>query len=121
MISPRRWVSSSDSAAGTISLVTSPCRLVSSSTISKLRAIDLGVSTMIVVSGTFRVSWNSLSPCGVADGALALAEVGGQFQAGLIHTWSAIHCPSNAAAIPSTTVTTMLVPAAHAWRSSPSR
>lgn len=46
----------SDTAAGTISLVTSPCQFVSSSTMSKLRAIAWGVSTMIVVTGTLRTS-----------------------------------------------------------------
>ena len=53
-----------DTSAGTSSLVTSPCSLVSSSMMSKLAAMRSGASTTIVVTGTRRASWINLSPCG---------------------------------------------------------
>ena len=54
-------------------------------------------------------------------GSLPLAEVGGQLQARLIHSCSAIHCPSSAAPNPSTTLTTILATAGRTCRSSLSR
>jgi hypothetical protein len=47
--------------AGTISLLTRPCSLVSSSMISNVRAICRGVSTTTVTAGTARRSWNNFS------------------------------------------------------------
>src|SRR5262245_21181183 len=61
----------------------------------------------------------------VGDKAVAaaqtLGEVGGQLEVLVAHSRPPSHMPSEAAARPSTTLTTMLATAGHSWRSSARR
>src|SRR6476469_5046581 len=57
----------------------------------------------------------------VTVGALALPEVGGQFQTVLVHSRAPSQTPAAAVAKPSVTETTMLAAAYLTWRSSPRR
>ena len=53
--------------------------------------------------------------------AQTFGEVGGQLEVLVAHSRPPIHRPSQAAARPSTRLTTMLATAGRSWRSSPSR